>query len=341
MFRENRPRKKDMIRPVCVAAISLVLWFGPMAGGCAKAPKTYRVGILVGTTSMASLADGFRKRMAELGYVEGKTITYDIRYSDADRVAEKNISDTFVSNAVDLIFVFPGQSALIAKKSAMGTKIPVIFANAIIGGTELVDSVRNPGGNITGVRIPSPELSLKSLELILALKPAARKVMIPHDPQYATNGPILNSLRLAAAAGGISLQEVKVSGSDDIHRALSGLEKAGEDTMDAILFLPDSIARSSEAYKAILEFADRHHVPVVGGTPAMVKDGVTLTAAADDVEPGKLAAEIADKILKGTPAASIPVVTTRTHIIINYRKALELGLKPPEGLMKQASEIIR
>jgi putative ABC transport system substrate-binding protein len=321
--------------------IAMVLASVALPGGCAKAPKSYRVGILVGTATMTGLSDGFMKRMVELGYVEGKTISYDILSSNADRAEELRIAEKFITDKVDLVFVFPGQPALTVKKAAKGTKIPIVFANAIIGGTDLIESVRNPGGNITGVRIPNPELTLKSLESLLELNPSTRRIMIIYDPNYATDGPILDALRSAAAASDVALQEVRVTDPSQIQTILRGLEKSGDAKMDAIVLLPDTIPRSAEAASAVLAFADKHRIPLAGGTSTMVKGGATLTAAADQGEQGELAATLADKILKGANAGSIPVETTKTNLIVNYAKARELGFDPPEGLLKQASEIIR
>ncbi len=324
-----------------VAVVVMTAFTAALPWGCSKTPKKFKIGILVGTQHMAGLVDGFKRRMAELGYVEGKNVSYDVMGSNADRAEERKIAEKFVADKVDLVFVFPGQPALAVKTAAKGTKIPIVFANAIVGGTELVDSIRDPGANITGVRIPSPELSLKSLEALLELKPGTRRVMILHDPAYPTDGPILDELRRAAIVSGVTLQEVSIADTSKTRSILEGLERTGKATMDAIIFLPDSITRSAEASGEVLSFADRHRVPLIGGTPVMVQGGVALTAAADEVEPGVLAAGLADKILRGVPAGSIPVVTTKTRMIINYRKARELGLDPSESLLKQASEIIR
>jgi len=341
MSREFHPLSWLRKPRTAVSVLVLAAVLAAFAVGCPKAAKTYRIGILVGTDSMANLVESFKRKMSDLGYVEGKNASYAVMRSNADRAEERRIAEKFVADKVDLVFVFPGQPALTVKAAAEGASIPIVFANAIVGGTELVESIRNPGGNITGVRIPSPELALKSLETLLALKPSTRRVMVLDDPGYSTDGPILDQLRKAALLSGVTLQEVSIADTSKTGAILRSLEESGKATMDAIIFLPDSITRSAEASGEVLAFADRHRVPLIGGTPLMVETGVALTAAADEVEPGELAAGLADKILRGVPAGSIPVVTTRTHLVINYRKVRELGLEPSESLLKQASEIIR
>lgn len=77
---------------------------------------------------------------------------------------------------MDLIFAFPTPSAIAAKAATQGTKIPVVFAMATLEGTDIVKSVREPGGNITGVRYPGPETLTKRLEILAEMAPRAKRV---------------------------------------------------------------------------------------------------------------------------------------------------------------------
>ena len=147
--------------------------------GCGKKTqeaKVYRVGILSGAETFVNIADGFKAKMAELGYVEGENIVYDLQKLNADPVGEKRVSEKFVQDKVDLIFAFPTDPALAAKAATQGTDIPVVFAMAGIEGNDLVESVTKPGGNVTGVRFPGPELTVKRFEFLHELVPHAKRV---------------------------------------------------------------------------------------------------------------------------------------------------------------------
>jgi putative ABC transport system substrate-binding protein len=335
----NNP-SQDRIRngaAILVGAVVIIL-----LSGCAETPKVYRVGIFVGADTMSIVVDAFKARMTELGYVEGKNIAYDVQKSNADPAEEKRISGKFATDKVDLVFAFPGQSARSVKIALQGTNIPIVFANAVIEGTDLVDSVRSPGGNITGVRVPGTELTLKSFESLLEFTPRFKRIMVIYDPNYPTTPSALEALRPAALSSNVTLQEVHVTRVQDTQAVLQGLEKSGDATMDAIMLLQDTVPRSSEAIGLILKFADAHRVPVAGGPSAVVRNGgAVLSVTSDLVETGGLAASLADKILKGTPAGTIPVVSPQPRLLINYTKAQELGLTVPQGLLKQATEIIR
>ncbi len=310
--------------------------------GCAgEAPKTYRVGILVGADTLRVGADSFKNKMAELGYIEGKNITYDVQKSNGDPAEEKRIAGEFAAKKVDLVFAFPGQSARSVKAALQGTDIPIVFANAVLEGANLVDSVRSPGGNITGVRVPGIESVLKSFESLLEFTPRFERIMVIYDPNYATTSPALEALREVASSSNVTLQEVQVTQVQDTQAVLERLEQSGEAGMDAIQLLQDTLARSAEASGTILRFADAHRVPVVGGPKTLVQGGALLSASSDIVESAEMAAPLADQILKGTPAGTIPVVSPQPHLYVNYKKAQELGLTVPPGLLKQAVEIFR
>jgi len=99
--------------------------------GCdEKTEKVYRVGIVSGARAFIKIADGFKAKMTELGYIEGKNIVYDLHELDADPAEEERVARKFVEDKVDLIFAFPTGPSFAAKAAAQGTNIPVVFALA-------------------------------------------------------------------------------------------------------------------------------------------------------------------------------------------------------------------
>jgi putative tryptophan/tyrosine transport system substrate-binding protein len=312
------------------------------ANSCASnSPKTYHVGILIGAEVYRNLIEPFKTRMTKLGYIEGKNIVYDEERSNSDPTEDQRIAAKFIADQVDLVYVFPGFAARDIKPALQGTDIPLVFAMASIEGTTLVDSVRNPGRNITGVRVPGIEELIKCFESLIEFSPPIEKVMVIYDPNYATTPTALVALRNAAEDSKISLQEVQIPRIQDTQTILQGLDESGKADMDAIIFLLDAIPMSADAYGLVYQFADAHRVPVAGGPPSSVQNGSVLTVTTDAIETAELAASQADQVLKGTPAGSIPVLSPKPVLYLNYKKAQELGLTIPQGLLKQAVNIIR
>ena len=321
---------------VWIVVVTLLL------SGCgAPTPKVYRVGILSGVDAFASMADGFKAKMTELGYVEGKNVVYDVQKTNVDSVAEQRILQKFVADKVDLIFVFPTEPAVAAKTATQGTSIPVVFASANLEGVDLVKSVREPGGNISGVRYPGPDLAVKRFEFLLEFAPQVKRLWITFDANYPATKSALEVLRPVVLSKGVTLVEVPVTSVADIQADLQARAKSGDIGMDAILIMPELLSQSPDGWAVISKFAAEHKVPIAGSAGFEADQGALFSYIPDNVETGKLAAPLADKILKGTQVGTIPVVTPESRLRINYKVAQALGLTVPEGLLRQASEVIR
>jgi putative ABC transport system substrate-binding protein len=253
----------------------------------------------------------------------------------------EQILNRFVVNDVDLILVFPTEPVIATKTAVQETNIPVVFALAGIEGNTIIETVSRPGGNITGVRYPGPDLVVKRFEILLDIAPSVKRLYIPYDPDYPNDLPALQALRPVASAAGVTLMETPVNSLEDIRASLQAKEKMTDIGIDAIQILPEALTQSPAAWSLISGFAERHNIPLVGSALASADSGGAFSYCVNFTEVGKLAAPLADKILKGTPAGDILVVTPEAHLRINYKRSRKLGLKVSESLMSLASEIIR
>ncbi len=324
--------------------VNLILLFSVwlFLNGCTREKsKIYHVGILSGAETFNDIADGFINKMSDLGYERGRNIIYDFHKADFDIVVYKKIMEKFIADKVNLIFVFPTEPALIAKQTTRGLDIPIVFAMSGIEGNNLVDSVSYPGDNITGVRYPGPELTVRRLDILVELVPHIKKVYLIYDKNYPNTPMALAGLRPAAAALGITLIEDPVTTMEEFKSTLEARSALPDPGMDAILVMPDIINNSLEGFKAIQRFASEHKLPIGGGMAFTADLGALFSFVPDNAEQGEQAAILADKIFKGTPAGSIMLVSPRARLRINYKVIQELNLTVSEGLLSRAYEIIR
>jgi putative ABC transport system substrate-binding protein len=317
-----------------------------LLSGCGQAkPKVYHVGILSGFDFPGdTVADGFIAAMAELGYVEGENIIYDLQETHVvDMQGYQDISQKFVDDEVDLILSFPSEASLIAKQVAEGSGVPVVFSFA--AGPGLYESIQAPGGNTTGVRYPLIEVAMGHFEITMQLVPDAKKVLIPSFRDYPIEPPQFEAIAPLAEAAGVTIVKASVTNGEEMQAFFDELlaEAAeGEPDIDAIMYLVGPASTSPDIASVVAQFGAEYQIPITTGTILGPDD--TWTIADVNVgfyNSGELAAPLADKILRGVPAGTIPVVSPEPYLHINFTAAQEFGLTVPEGLLKRANEIIR
>jgi putative ABC transport system substrate-binding protein len=279
--------------------------------------------------------------MADLGYIEGENIIYDVQVVNFDIPTYQNIIKKFVDDKVDLIVVTPTEATIEAKIIAQGANIPVVFTFAFTEGMGIIDSVREPGGNITGVRFPGIDITVKRFEILREIAPDAKRIWLPYQRGYPIVAPQLEALAPLAEAAGVTLIEFPADNAAEIQAELDARSAADDIGMDAIMFVVEPLVTVPDAFTAIGKFANEHNIPF-GGVYISIDGYSSLFGVnVDFVESGRLAAPLADKVLKGTRAGTIPASTPENFIQINFKVAQQLGLTVPEGLLKQADEIIR
>jgi putative ABC transport system substrate-binding protein len=303
--------------------------------------KVYRVGVLSGLDFFADTADGFKAKMTELGYIEGKNIVYDIQKTNVDMVSYRNILKKFVEDKVDLIFTFPTEASMEAKAATQGTGIPVVFTNAFTEGTSLVNSIREPGGNITGVRWAGPDLALQRFEIMHELVPNAKRMWIPYQKGYPIVKSQLEALRPAFAAANLTMIELPADNATELEAKLQEQAQSFNNKTDVILMIAEPLCVTPDPFKVMAKFATGHGIPVGGAFMSMEGYASLFGVTPQSIPQGRQAAFLADQILRGTPAGTIPVVSAESFLQIDYKVAQELGIAVPESLLNRADEIIR
>ena len=316
-----------------------------LLNGCAGTSQTkvYHIGIF-GFQAFGQIADGFKAKMAELGYIEGQNVTYEIQFWNAavdTPDAGTQQLQKFIDGKYDLIFSFPTEQTVLANEALKNTNIPLVFCFAGLEGNDLVKSITEPGGNITGVRYPGPETTGKRLEFLTQIVPSAKRIGLFYQVGYPTTEPALAVLRPLATQLGVTLVEFPVTTLDEMQADLAGLEQKPDLGVDAFLQMADGLTHSPEGAALVMKFAQDHRLPYGGGHYYQADQGALFTYSPYDFEMGQLAAPIADKVLKGTQAGTIPLATPVNHLIINYKVAQELGVTVPDGLFKMADKILK
>lgn len=336
----KRLTRINSIARLILLFISSVIFIGCNAK--TGASKIYHVGLLSGADVFNTTLDGFKAKMTELGYVEGENIIYDFQAAGGDSQKMQEICQKFVADRVDLIVTTTNAAALTAKESTGNANIPVVFTIVLAPvETGVVESLRQPGGNVTGVRNPLEDFVGKRIEILLQMNPSIKRLWVPYNPQYVTVETVLNRLRQAAPILNVELVETPVNTPEEIITELEARDAAADIGFDAIIIMPDLTVQSPKGWEAILAFANQHNLPISANTANQVEQGALFAYLSDNIESGQQAASQADRILRGGNPANIPVASAEPHLHINYKVAQNLGLTIEQGLLAQAIEIIR
>jgi putative tryptophan/tyrosine transport system substrate-binding protein len=314
---------------LCLMLTGLLL----MACGGATPAKTYSVGVVNYVAALTPVFEGFKARMAELGYVEGKNVTYIYHGTLAPdpQVIERAVK-SLLDQKVDLCLTVGTQPTLVAKKAIEGTIIPVVFAPAINPIKEgIVESLIRPGGNVTGVQ--NSDTFPKALEWLHKIVPQAMKAYVFYHPKDAVALTAIRPLPAIASSLGIELV------LDEVHspqEAIATIETLPKDA--AILLVPTP---SLEPLSALVEAAVKHGVAVGANHYTYLKAGALVTYAPNLSAIGKQAAQLADQIFKGTKPADLPVETAEYFLSINLQTATVLGRAIPDEILRQADTVMR
>jgi putative tryptophan/tyrosine transport system substrate-binding protein len=323
---------------ILVYALPALILAGIHLADAQQPKRVPRIGFLVdGTPSTHSTRiEAFREGLRELGYVEEKNITIEYRYAAgmADRLSD--LVTELVSLKVDVIMT-GGTPAVLAAKKATKT-IPIVFAS--VGnpvGIGIVDSLAQPGANVTGLSSFTGDLSGKRLELLKEAFPKVSRVAVLWYPSNASSAIGWREIQATAPSLGVQLQSVEVRVSNDFDSAFKAVIR---ERAQALLTHSGSLANN---YKArILDFAATNRLPAMYADTEFTPAGGLMSYGPSYADMNRRAATYVDKILKGTKPADLPVEQpTKFEFIINLKTAKQIGMTIPPNVLARADKVIR
>ena len=275
----------------------------------------------------------FSEQLRTLGWIEGRTIAIEYRWSEGRLERVEEIASEFVRLKVDVV-VTSGDAVAALKRAT--SVIPIVFAtgNDPVGGG-LVASLARPGGNVTGLSNQSTDLIGKRLELLRDVVPGLRRLAIIFDAGYPSAVRETRDVQDAARALGIDIVPLEIRQAEDIAPAFETLKSRAE----ALYVVVDSLVSANRA--RIVALALGAQLPTMFQTREYAKGGGLMSYGPSFPDLFRSAADLADKILRGAKAGEIPVAQpTKFELVINLATAKALGLTIPEAFLLRADEVI-
>jgi putative ABC transport system substrate-binding protein len=323
-------RRREFIALVGSAAA----W--PLAARAQQSARVFQIGFLGfgNASTWSNRVEALREGLRDLGYVEGRNIVIEFRWTETIEQLPELASELVRMN-VDLIFA-PSSTEVEGARQATNA-IPIVFAtHADPVGLGHVASLSRPGGNITGLSGLGADLAVKALEILKEAVPNATRFAVFLTPSAPWHRSFLQAAKDAGAKLDIQVHTALVQAVDDLDEAFA---MAQRERVDGIFVQPTSLSRSYRV--AMAELALKHRLPSMFGGREYVEAVGLISYATDYDDLTRRAAAYIDKILKGAKPADLPIeLATKYLLVINVATAKKLELNLPWFLEQRADEVI-
>jgi putative ABC transport system substrate-binding protein len=204
--------------------------------------------------------------------------------------------------------------------------------------TGLVDSLARPGGNITGISRLTRELGGKRLELLTEIVPGMERFGVLWDASSEGSKISFKEYQAAALALKLQLQSLEVRGPNP---DLDGsFQSAVKGRLSALVTIGGRLLNRYR--EQIVNHAIKRKLPSMYESSLWIPPGGLISYSSNDAESYRRAAQMVDKILKGTKPADIPVEQpTKFEFVINLKTAKQIGLTIPPNVLARADRVIK
>ena len=325
----------------CVAAGVLLLSQGllSLAAYAQQADKLPRVGVLTNqpptSAYYAAQQGAFRQALRDLGYIEGKNITFDTKSAQGNVDLFPELARELAGANVN-VMVVAGEQGLRAAKEATATK-PIPIVALLCDRPDLMASLARPGGNATAVSCMSTDQAAKRVQMLKELVPALANIAVLYNPQGdRTRDTEYKQVQEAANSLDLQLRAYEARSPTEIDKAFA---LVAVDHPQALVILGDVLMNVH--LKVLADLALRNRLPAIYLYREFVDVGGLISYGASLKGMWLRAAPYVDKILKGADPGELPIdQPTRFELVINLKTAKMLGVEVPASLLVTADEVI-
>ena len=278
--------------------------------------------------SLDLIRDSFLEEMKRLGYTEDK-VTYDIQNAQGEQSNLSTICKKFAGDEVDMIVAIATPTAQAA--AATTEDIPIVFS-AVTDPVEakLMTDMEKPDKNVTGTSDAIPVDQV--MQLCKKLTPNVKKIGFLYTSSEINAQITAEKAIIEAEKMGYQTKTTVISEVSELQQAAQSLAQQ----TDAIYVPIDNTI--AQAMQILSQVGIDYQIPIYTGADSMVSDGGFATVGIEYSGLGKQTAQIARKVLEGTPISEIPAQTMDSFgIFINAQTAQKIGIAIPEEIKRRAT----
>ncbi len=325
-----------VVRPLIVV-LALGVLLTPLAIATAHPGKRPRVGYLIAArpSDLPRIHEAFREGLRDYGYVDGRNVVIVVRAADGEVDRLPALIADLVQHEVDVIFTGSTPATEAAKAGAPTT--PIVFAGVSDPvGSRFVRNLARPEGNLTGLSLLTPELTLKRLELLKEAVPAVSRVAVLWNPSSEKHAEELENLEVVSRGLRVRLRPIAVQHSEEFEGAFAAMTR---ERAEGLLVLGSTLHHRH--LRQIAELTVKHRLAAISEFTEFVSAGGLIAYGPNYPDMFRRAAGHVAKILRGARPADLPVEQpTRFDLSINLKTAKTLGLTIPQSLLLRADRVI-
>jgi putative tryptophan/tyrosine transport system substrate-binding protein len=319
-----------------------------MLGGLVAAPlataqseKVLRVGSFIPERKSAiytMLAEPFLRRMADLGYHEGKNFAFETEYVPLGSSDEAYVQAyrKLAARKVHIFFAFGLEAALkAALATTSSTPIVMVAINWDPVGKGYVRSLRSSGSNVTGVVFREVELTMKRFQLLRDSFPNLATVTVLWDrlSEDQWRETQVSAPKLGLRVHGVQFETPPY----DYDKAFGAIPA---EFRSAVVMLGSPRFALPER-RNLPEAALRHRLPSMYVLREYVEAGGLMSYGPSYPQMVARAADYVDRVAKGAKPAEMPIEQPGTfELVINARTAKALAVSIPQQILLRADQVI-
>jgi putative ABC transport system substrate-binding protein len=323
-------KRRDFIRLLGSAGAA---W--PLAVRAQNSGKIFRIGMLTtANPRSASFNQAFEQRLRDLGYIEGQNLVIDFRNAEGQVDRLPDLAADLVRLGADVIVTATEPATRAVKEATTAIPILMVAINFDPIALGYVDGLARPGANVTGLFFQHLELVSKRYGLFKEMLPSVRRVAVLSDPLTVDQ---LKAVEAANRSLGLELQPLELKDPPyDIENAFDVAMRSGAKA----IFVLESASIFRERTQ-LAQLTKKTRLPTSFAFREYVEDGGLVSYGVNFSTMYRRAAELVDRILRGTKPTDLPVEqSTKFELVINLKTAKALGVDVPISMQLLADEVI-
>ena len=279
--------------------------------------------------------DAFVVALQQAGWIDGRNARIVIRWAGPASNEIRRHAAELVALGPDIVLAYGASTVgpLLQNTRTVPIVFPVMGDPVAAG---FVESLANPGGNVTGFMNYEYSFAAKWLELLKEMIPSLTRVAVLRNANTPTGPAQFGVIQAVSPYLKIDVTPLNIRNANDFESAIAGFAK-GRD--DGLIVTASALAQTNR--NLLVEVIAQHKLPAVYATEGFVPVGGLMSYAPNEIDQFRRAAGYVDRILKGEKPADLPVQTPSKYVLsINLKTAKALSIDVPQSLLARADEVI-